>query len=69
MAVLSWHALRNGLQRSGRSGIFRIHGKKGFKQVLERYDSVLGFAKTYIHFQEREFDQKLANEHEELPIM
>ena len=37
-----------------------------FKQVLERYDGVLGFSKTNIHFEEREFDRKLANGHAEL---
>ena len=36
------------------------------EQVLEWCDDVLGFAKTNIHFQEREFDQKLANGHAEL---
>jgi hypothetical protein len=30
-----------------------------FKQVLERYDGLLGFSKTNIHFEEREFDQKI----------
>jgi hypothetical protein len=30
------HALRNGLQRSGKRGIFKTHEKVGFKQVLER---------------------------------
>ena len=61
-----WLALRNGLQRSGKRGIFKRHEKVGFKQVLERSDGVLGFAKTNIHFEEREFDRKLANRHAEL---
>ena len=47
-------------------GISKTHGKVGFKQVLERYDGVLGFSKTNIHFEEREFDRKLANGHAEL---
>ena len=66
LAVLRVHALRNGLQRFGRRGIFKTHEKVGFKQVLERYDGVLGFSKTNIHFEEREFDRKLANGHAEL---
>ena len=66
LAVLRVHALRNGLQRSGKRGIFKRHEKVGFKQVLERSDGVLGFAKTNIHFEEREFDRKLANRHAEL---
>jgi hypothetical protein len=60
LAVLRVHALRNGLQRSGKRGIFKTHEKVGFKQVLERSDGVLG------HFEEREFDRKLANRHAEL---
>jgi hypothetical protein len=62
------HALRNGLQRSGKRSIFKTktHEKVGFKQVLERSDGVLGFAKTDIRFEEREFDRKLANRHTEL---
>jgi hypothetical protein len=60
------HALGNGLQRSGMRGIFKTHEKVGFKQVLERSDGVLGFAKTNIRFEEREFDRKLANRHAEL---
>jgi hypothetical protein len=47
-------------------GIFKTHEKVGFKQVLERSDGVLGFAKTNIRFEEREFDRKLANRHAEL---
>jgi hypothetical protein len=54
------------LQRSGKRSIFKTHGKVGFKQVLERYDGVLGFSKTNIHFEEREFGRKLANGHAEL---
>ena len=56
----------NILQRSGKRGILKTHEKVGFKQVLERYDGVLGFSKTNIHFEEREFDRKLANGHSEL---
>jgi hypothetical protein len=33
---------------------------------MERYDGVLDFSKTNIHFEEREFDRKLANGHAEL---
>jgi hypothetical protein len=54
------------LQRSGKRSIFKTHGKVRFKQVLERYDGVLGFSKTNIHFEEREFDRKLANGYAEL---
>jgi hypothetical protein len=43
-----------------------MHEKVGFKQVLERYDGVLGFSKTNIHIEEREFDRKFANGHAEL---
>jgi len=35
-------------------------------RILERSDGVLGFAKTNIRFEEREFDRKLANRHAEL---
>ena len=65
LAVLRWHALRNGLQRSGRRGIFKMHKKKGFKQVLEKSDSVFGFSKTNFYFEQRKVDQKLANGHAE----
>ena len=58
--------VKNILQRSGKRGIFKTHEKVGFKQVLERYDGILGFSKTNIHFEEREFDRKLANGHAEL---
>jgi hypothetical protein len=54
------------LAKSGKKGIFKTHEKVGFKQVLERYDGVLGFSKTNIHFEEREFDRKLGNGHAEL---
>jgi hypothetical protein len=54
------------LQRSGKRGFFKTHEKVGFKQVLERYYGVLGFSKTNIHFEEREFDRILANGHAEL---
>jgi hypothetical protein len=33
---------------------------------LEQDDGVLGFSKTNIRFEEREFDRKLANGHAEL---
>jgi len=39
------HALRNDLPRSGRRDIYKMHEKKGFKQVLEQADGVLGFSK------------------------
>ena len=65
LAVLRWHALRNGLERSGRIGIFKMHGKKGFKQVLERSDGVWGFSKTKFYFEQKKIDQKLANGHPE----
>jgi len=63
--VLRVHALRNGLQRSDKRGISKIREKVRFQQVLERYDGVLGFSKTNILFEEREFDRKLENGHEE----
>jgi len=37
------------LAKPGKRGIFKTHEKVGFKQVLERYDGVLGFSKTNIH--------------------
>ena len=40
------HALRSGLQRSRRRGIFKIHEQEGFMQVLDLSDGVLGFSKT-----------------------
>jgi hypothetical protein len=42
-----------------------MHGKKGFKQVLERYDGVLGFSKTKFYFEQKKIDQNLANRHAE----
>ncbi len=33
-----------------------MHGKKGFKQVLERYDGVLDFAKTKFYFEQKKID-------------
>jgi len=30
-----------------------MHGKKGFKQVLERSDDVLGFFKTKFYFEQK----------------
>ena len=38
-----------------------MHEKKGFKQVLERSDGVLGFSKTKFYFEQKQVDQKLAN--------
>ena len=61
LAVLRWRALRYGLERSGRSGIFKMHDKKGFKQVLERSDGVLGCSKPIFYFEQRKVDKKLAN--------
>ena len=63
LAVLRVHALRNGLQRFGRRGIFKIHEKVGFKQVLERYDGVLGFSKTNFYFEQRKVDQTVDTFH------
>ena len=45
-----------------------MHGKKGFKQVFEWYDGVLGFAKTKFYFEQKKIDQKLANRHAKCPI-
>jgi hypothetical protein len=53
------------LQRSGRSAIFKIHKKKESKQVLERFDGVLGFSKTKFYFEQKKVDQKSANGHAE----
>ena len=36
--------------------------------ILERYDGVLSFSKTNIHFEGREVDRKLANVHAELVL-
>jgi hypothetical protein len=44
---------------------FKTHEKVGFKQVLERYDGVLGFSKTKFYFEQKKVDQKLANGHAE----
>jgi hypothetical protein len=38
-----------------------MHGKKGFKQVLERSDSVLAFSKTNFYLEQGKFELKLAN--------
>jgi hypothetical protein len=65
LAVLRWYALRNGLQRSGRRCIFKMHGNIGFKQVLERSDGVFGFFKTKFYFEQKKVDQKLATGHAE----
>jgi len=53
------------LQRSGKRGIVKTHEKVGFKQVLERYDGVLGLSKTKFYFEEGKVEQKLANGHTE----
>jgi hypothetical protein len=46
--------------------VFSKRTKKfGFKQVLERYDGVLGFSKTKFYFEQKKVDQKLANGHAE----
>ena len=44
------------MKKSGRKGIFKMHGKKGFKQVLERYDGVLDFAKTKFYFEQKKIN-------------
>jgi len=36
-----------------------MHGKKGFKQVLERFDSVLAFSKTNFYLEQGKFELKL----------
>jgi len=75
--VFNWrhfrrHALRNGLQRYGRRGIFKIHGKEElkhprnklwgmrshclFKQVLEESDGGLDFSKTKFYIEHRKVD-------------
>ncbi|MBW1764127.1 MAG: hypothetical protein JRJ23_05205 [Deltaproteobacteria bacterium] len=38
-----------------------MHEKKGFKQVLERSDGILGFSKPKFYFEQKKVDQKLAN--------
>ncbi len=43
--------------------------RKGFKQVLERYDGVLGYSKAKFYFEQRKVEQKLANGHAELVFM
>ena len=43
LATLNWRALRNDLKNSDGINIVKKHGKKGFKQVLERSDGVLDF--------------------------
>jgi len=65
LAVLKVHTLKNDLQRLGRRGIFKIHGRKKFKQVLEWYDGILGFSKTKFYFEQKKIDQTLANGHAE----
>jgi len=39
--------------------------KKGFKQVLEQYDGVLVFSNTKFYFEQRNVEQKSANERAE----
>jgi hypothetical protein len=51
LATLRRHALRNGLQSSGRRGIIKIYGKVGLKQILEEFDCVLAFFKTNFCFE------------------
>jgi len=46
LATLMSHALPNGLQRSGGRRIVKMHGKEGFKQVLEEPYGVLAFSKN-----------------------
>ena len=42
-----------------------MHEKKGFKQVLERYDGVLSFSNTKFYFEQMKVEQKLTNERAE----
>ena len=51
LAVLRVHALRNGLQRSGIRGIFKMHGRKDSSR----------FSKTKLSFERKKIDQKLTN--------
>jgi small-conductance mechanosensitive channel len=51
------------LQISDRRVSFKIHGKKAFKQVLERSDGVLAFPGTNFCFEPGKVVQKLANRH------
>lgn len=60
--------LGNGLQKSGRRGIIKMHGKEGFKQVLEETDGVLAFSKTNFCLEQGKVELKLANGYAELPI-
>ncbi|MFC1867579.1 hypothetical protein ACFL0H_05535 [Thermodesulfobacteriota bacterium] len=46
-----------------------MHEKRGFKQVLERSDGVLGFSKTKFYFDQKKVDQKLVNGHAERLIV
>ncbi len=39
--------------------------KKGFKQVPERSDSVVGYSDSNFYFKQRKVDQKLANRYVE----
>lgn len=65
---LPWHALRNGLKRSGRRSIAKIHGKEGFKQVWEEPDGAWAFSKTKFCFERGKVYENLANMPAELPI-
>ncbi len=56
LATLRRHALRNGLQGSGRRGTVKMHGKEGFKQVLEGSDGVLAFSKTNFYLEQWKVD-------------
>ena len=51
LVTLNWHALKNALKNSGRRSIVKKHGKKGFKQVLERSDGVLDFSSPNFCFE------------------
>jgi len=54
-----------GLCLAIRRGIFKMREKKGFKQVLEQYDGVLVFSNTKFYFEQRNVEQKSANERAE----
>ena len=44
---------------------FQNAQKKGFKQISERPDGVLGFSIIKFYFEQKKVDQKLANGHAE----
>jgi len=56
LEALRRHALRNGLQGSGRRGTVKMHGKEGFKLVLEGSDGVLPFSKTNFYLEQWKVD-------------